>query len=78
MQRAELRAMHLLTRMDYTEAELEKKLLQAEYTPEAVKNAIDYVRSYEYINDARYVARYLSAFRMETRSRQKILSELQR
>ena len=37
VKRAKLRAMHLLTRMDYTEAELEKKLMKGEYTPQAVK-----------------------------------------
>ena len=46
VKRAKLRAMHLLTRMDYTEAELEKKLMKGEYTPQAVKIAMDYVRSY--------------------------------
>ncbi len=34
------------------------------------------MKSYGYINDARYARTYIS-FRMETRSRQKILSELQ-
>ena len=43
---------------------------------EAVEDAIAYVKSYGYINDARYARTYIS-FRMETRSRQKILSELQ-
>ena len=62
MKRAKLRAMHLLTRMDYTEAELEKKLMKGEYTPQAVKIAMDYVRSYHYLDDERYVARYLSAY----------------
>ena len=62
VKRAKLRAMHLLTRMDYTEAELEKKLMKGEYTPQAVKIAMDYVRSYHYLDDERYVARYLSAY----------------
>ena len=59
VKRAKLRAMHLLTRMDYTEAELEKKLMKGEYTPQAVKIAMDYVRSYHYLDDERYVTRYL-------------------
>ena len=53
VKRAKLRAMHLLTRMDYTEAELEKKLMKGEYTPQAVKIAMDYVRSYHYLDDER-------------------------
>ena len=42
VKRAKLRAMHLLTRMDYTEAELEKKLMKGEYTPQAVKIAMEF------------------------------------
>ena len=56
VKRAKLRAMHLLTRMDYTEAELEKKLMKGEYTPQAVKIAMDYVRSYHYLDDERQEA----------------------
>ena len=73
VKRAKLRAMHLLTRMDYTEAELEKKLMKGEYTPQAVKIAMDYVRSYHYLDDERYVARYLSAYQGR-KSRRQMLS----
>ena len=62
VKRAKLRAMHLLTRMDFTEAELEKKLMKGEYTAGG-KIAMDYVCSYHYLDDERYVARYLSAYR---------------
>lgn len=57
---AKLRAMHLLTRMDYTEADLHRKLMKGEYTKEAVDIAMDYVRSYHYLDDERYAARYLA------------------
>ena len=77
VKRAKLRAMHLLTRMDYTEAELEKKLMKGEYTPQAVKIAMDYVRSYHYLDDERYVARYLSAYQGR-KSRRQIQFELER
>ena len=53
-----------------------EKLLQAEFSPELVEDAIAYVKSYGYVNDARYARTYIS-FRMESKSRQKILSELQ-
>ena len=69
--------MHLLTRMDYTEAELEKKLMKGEYTPQAVKIAMDYVRSYHYLDDERYVARYLSAYQGR-KSRRQMQFELER
>lgn len=77
VKRAKLRAMHLLTRMDYTEAELEKKLMKDEYTPQAVKIAMDYVRSYHYLDDERYVEKYLSAYRGR-KSRRQIQFELER
>ena len=70
--RARKKAMRLLEHMDRTEKGLTDKLRQAEFSPEAVEDAI----AYGYINDARYARTYIS-FRMETRSRQKILSELQ-
>ena len=62
--------------MDRTEKGLTDKLRQAEFSQEAVEDAIAYVKSYGYINDARYARTYIS-FRMESKSRQKILSELQ-
>lgn len=70
VKRAKLRAMHLLTRMDYTEAELKKKLMKGEYTPQAVQIAMDYVRSYHYLDDERYVRRYLSVYRGKKSKRQ--------
>ena len=74
--RARKKAMRLLEHMDRTEKGLTDKLRQAEFSPEAVEDAIAYVKSYGYINDARYARTYIS-FRMESKSRQKILSELQ-
>ena len=65
--RARKKAMRLLEHMDRTEKGLTDKLRQAEFSPEAVEDAI---------NDARYARTYIS-FRMESKSRQKILSELQ-
>lgn len=77
VKRAKLRAMYLLTRMDYTEAELEKKLMKGEYTPQAVKIAMDYVRSYHYLDDERYVTRYLSTYQGR-KSRRQMQFELER
>lgn len=77
VKRAKLRVMHLLTRMDYTEAELEKKLMKGEYTPQAVKIAMDYVRSYHYLDDERYVTRYLSTYQGR-KSRRQMQFELER
>ena len=74
--RARKKSMRLLEHMDRTEKGLTDKLRQAEFSQEAVEDAIAYVKSYGYINDARYARTYIS-FRMESKSRQKILSELQ-
>ena len=73
--RARKKAMRLLEHMDRTEKGLTDKLRQAEFSQEAVEDAIAYVKSYGYINDARYARTYIS-FRMESKSRQKIIQEL--
>ncbi len=59
VKRAKLRAMHLLTKMDYTEAELYQKLMQGGYTEPAVASAIEYVKSFHYLDDKRYVQKYM-------------------
>ena len=62
--RARKKAMRLLEHMDRTEKGLTDKLRQAEFSQEAVEDAIAYVKSYGYINDARYARTYIS-FRMD-------------
>ena len=52
--RAKLRAMHLLEDMDRSESALREKLRQGLYPPEAVEAAISYVKSFGYLDDARY------------------------
>ena len=74
--RAAKKAMKLLEHMDRTEKGLSDRLRQAGFSAEAVEDAMNYVRSYGYLNDDRYAENYIS-FRMGTKSRQKILSELQ-
>lgn len=69
--RAKLRAMHLLARMDYTQAELARKLAQGEYTEEAAAAAIEYVKSYHYLDDERYVDRYMKYAQTNKSRRQK-------
>lgn len=68
--RAKLRAMHLLNRMDYTEAELEKKLNQGEYTQEAVEQAMAYVKAFRYVDDSRYIEHYVSTYDQKKSRRQ--------
>ena len=74
VRRAKLRALHLLTAMDRTEAQLREKL-QASYCEEAVETAIEYVKSFGYINDERYVRVYIES-KSRTKSRKQIEQEL--
>ena len=53
------RAMHLLEKKDRTEEELRKKLIQGDYPEELIENAIDYVKSYHYIDDERYARSFI-------------------
>ena len=69
------KAMLLLQHMDRTEKGLSDRLRQAGFSPEAIESALNYVRSYGYLNDERYAENYI-AFRMASKSRQKILQEL--
>ena len=74
VRRAKLRALHLLTAMDRTEAQLREKL-QVSYCEEAVETAIEYVKSFGYINDERYVRVYIES-KSRTKSRKQIEQEL--
>jgi regulatory protein len=72
---ARRKAMQLLEHMDRTEKGLTERLMQAGFSGEAVQDAMDYVKSYGYINDARYAQHYIS-YRLGIKSQQKILQEL--
>ena len=72
---ARRKAMLLLEHMDRTEKGLSDRLRQAGFSAEATEDAMNYVRSYGYLNDYRYAMNYIT-FHMGTKSRQKILQEL--
>lgn len=74
IRRAKLRALHLLTVMDRTEAQLREKLL-ASCSEEAAETAIAYVKSYGYLDDDRYVKNYIEC-KSRTKSRRQIEQEL--
>lgn len=61
--------------MDRTEAQLREKLLAAEFEPEIAEQALDYVKSFGYIDDERYVRNYI-AYRSQSKSRRQIEQEL--
>ena len=75
LKRAKLRAMHLLNDMWRTESQLREKLTRNEYPADIVEAAIDYVKSFGYINDYEY-ARSFIASRKERKSRREIYMQL--
>lgn len=70
-----MKAMRLLEHMDRTERGLTDRLKQEGFSDAAVRCAMDYVKSYGYINDSRYAENYIS-YRLEKKSKQCILQEL--
>lgn len=73
--KARLKALHLLEYMDRTEIELKNRLVQSGFSGEAVQDAVEYVKSFGYVDDERYAHNYILG-RMGTKSRQKILHSL--
>lgn len=60
--RAKLRAMNLLKSRDYTEKQLGDKLRDGGYPEPVVHQAMEYVKSFHYIDDLRYAESYLNTF----------------
>lgn len=75
LKRAKLRAMHLLEDMDRTEAALRQKLHTGLYPEEIVDEAIRYVRSFGYLDDARYAENYVRSHG-STKSRKELQAAL--
>ena len=75
IKRAKLRAMHLLTDMGRTESQLRTKLKQGGYTEEAAEAAIQYVKSFGYINDAEYTRSFIDS-RKEKKSKKELYAAL--
>ncbi|MFI3213272.1 MAG: regulatory protein RecX [Eubacteriales bacterium] len=73
--RAKLRAMNLLTARPYTEFQLRKKLQDGFYPEEIIDCAINYVKSYHYIDDEQYARQYI-AYKLPTASKKKIEMDL--
>lgn len=73
--RCKLRAMNLLQKKDYTTKQLRDKLDEGLYPKELVDEAIEYVRSYKYLDDERYARDYIS-YHMTTRSKNRIMQDL--
>ena len=73
--RAKKRALHLLEQMDRTEQQLRDKLLASEYPARCIDSAIEYVKSFHYLDDERY-AETFTRYKKEKMSRQQIKQKL--
>ncbi|MDO4291773.1 MAG: regulatory protein RecX [Eubacteriales bacterium] len=59
--RAALRCMNLLKARAYTESQLRRKLSEAFYPADSIEYALEYVKSYHYVDDARYARDYIES-----------------
>lgn len=75
LKRARLRAMNLLAKRPYTEVRLRQKLKDGLYPEKCIDGAIDYVKSFGYIDDAAYARDYI-AYHMESQSKRQIEQKL--
>lgn len=75
LKRAKLRVMHLLEDMDRTEEQLRLKLKRDLYTEDMIEAALEYVKSFGYINDADYARRFIEA-KQKTKSKTEIYATL--
>ena len=75
--RAKLRAMNLLTKREYTEQQLRRKLTDGFYPPEVIDEALAYVAGFHYTDDLRYAVTFITDHEA-TRSRRRIEQDLTR
>lgn len=72
---AKQKALSLLNYMDRTESQLREKLKEKSFSEEAIDQAIDYVKSFGYINDEGYAERYILN-RKDSKSKKEIYGAL--
>ncbi len=73
--RATLRCMNLLKSRAYTQEQLREKLRQGMYPEACVDLALEYVKSYHYVDDRRYAEEYIESQR-DKKSRRMIEQDL--
>lgn len=71
------RAMYLLQKMNRTEEGLRQKLRESHYPEELIDEAVDYVKSFHYIDDFRYASAYIRYHQSE-KSRLQLKMTLQK
>lgn len=75
IKRARLRALHLLEKRDYTEKAMRDKLKEGLYPRNVIDEAVEYVKSYHYIDDERYAASYINSH-ITTMNRRQLTDKL--
>ena len=73
--RAKLRAMNLLQKRSYSVSQLRDKLVMGGYPAQVVQEAIEYVASFNYVNDDRYACDFIESSK-ENKSKRRILQDL--
>lgn len=73
--RAKLRAMNLLKSHMYSEKMLKDKLLESGHTNENADIAVEYVKSFKYVDDEEYARQYLMS-RIHSKSKQILRNNL--
>lgn len=75
--RAKKRSLNLLKTRPYTEKKLREKLQEGLYPSEVIDEAIEYVKSFRYIDDYDYARQYIE-YHKESKSRRKLEEALLR
>lgn len=70
---AKKKAMNLLLHNDRTERELRDRLKRAGFSEAAEEEAISYVMSFHYIDDARYARRYVEIYQNRKSKKQLVM-----
>ena len=73
--RAKLRCLNLLKSKSYTEYQLKKKLFDGGYPETVIDEAIEYIKSFGYVNDKDYAVDYIKYHR-EQQSRKELYLKL--
>lgn len=75
--RAKLRCMNLLKSRNYTEKELHDKLRSGGYEESIISEAVEYVKSFGYVNDENYAENYMT-YHLQSKSERQVEMELQK
>ena len=75
IKQAKQKALSLLNYMDRTESQLRQKLKEKSFDEQAIDEAVEYIKSFGYINDVSYAERYILN-RQTSKSKREIYAAL--